>query len=213
MLRPHVLARAVDQIVRQSRNQPVDRRLLQMLRFGWGNESFSADLDYLERVAESAAQVEGAILECGSGVTTLLLGLLAGRHKQNIYVLEHEPEWFAIVRAALSTYHIEGVRLCLVPLRDYGDFTWYQPNLELSPETFSLVVCDGPPESTPGGRYGLVPVMRKYLNSQCTILVDDANTVRGSQILARWQAEWSASVTVIQSTAGDFAEVRIGHAC
>ncbi len=59
-------------------------------------------------------------------------------------------------------YLVASVLIDLAPPRDYVDFTSYShtvaPHLQASP--FELVICDGPPGSTRGGRYGLVPVMR-----------------------------------------------------
>ena len=51
------------------------------------------------------------------------------------------------------------------------------------PGQFALVVCDGPPSGTLGGRYGLVPVMREHLQPGCVILLDDA----GAKTSAQWR--------------------------
>lgn len=50
-----------------------------LLRYGWNNDSFSADVDCLMAVAREAERVRGSILECGSGITTLSLGIIARR--------------------------------------------------------------------------------------------------------------------------------------
>ena len=75
--------RAFDRVMRQLTLLPVGqlppRQLLLDLQAGWGNESFTARTDYLEEVATSAINTGGPILECGSGLTTILLGCLAGR--------------------------------------------------------------------------------------------------------------------------------------
>ena len=52
-------------------------RTLAWLRQGWGNEGYSADTSYLEAIRHWASRVHGPILECGSGLTTLLLGIVA----------------------------------------------------------------------------------------------------------------------------------------
>lgn len=74
------------------------------------------------------------------------------------------------------------------PLKDYGDFCWYDAPLESMPDSFSLVICDGPPGATKGGRYGLVPFMRDRLRSGCVILLDDAEREEERTIAARWQS-------------------------
>src|SRR5881296_3729307 len=73
--------------------QPPTREALVRLREAWGNPSFAAKLEYLEEVARRGASVGGPILECGSGLTTLLLGLVAVRRGVDVWTLEHLPDW------------------------------------------------------------------------------------------------------------------------
>ena len=70
--------------------------------------------------------------------------------------------------------------------------------MKLMPE-FSLVICDGPPASTPGGRYGLLPVMRDKLKAGATILLDDAVREEEQVIANRWAAELKMSPDVLDS--------------
>src|SRR5438876_2404411 len=137
------LRRALRRISQLSEGQLPSRELLHELQVGWGNDGFAARYDYLEEVIQSAARTRGPILECGSGLTTLLIGLYAGRRDVQTWSLEHIPEWHARVTAALQRHHIAGVDVCLAPLREYGDFQWYDPPLDALPASFSLVVCDG----------------------------------------------------------------------
>ena len=58
---------------------------------------------------------------------------------------------------------------------------------------FALVVCDGPPADTVGGRYGLVPIMRDRLAPGCAILLDDAEREHERAIARRWQLELGAT--------------------
>ncbi len=48
------------------------------------------------------------------------------------------------------------------------------------------MVCDGPPETTRGGRYGLVPVMLEKLRADCTILLDDGAREGERETAERW---------------------------
>src|SRR5437763_528969 len=69
------------------------RQLLVELRAAWDNDGYTADIDYLAEVARLAAVTPGPVLECGSGLTTLLLGALAGRRGVEVWSLEHDVAW------------------------------------------------------------------------------------------------------------------------
>ena len=171
------------------------RGLLGDLLVGWGNEGFAAETDYLEEVSRQAARTGGPVLECGSGLTTIMLGLLAGRRGIQTWSLEHFAEWQARVTSVLDRFEIPSVHICSVPLRSYGEFAWYDPPLAEMPKEFQLVICDGPPGSTAGGRYGLLPVMGERLPAGSVILLDDATRPGEIEVLRRWTNETKLSVS------------------
>ena len=202
-----ILRRAVRRVAALPDGVAPSRELLTDLLTGWSNDGFAADLDYLEEVSRRAATVEGPVLECGSGITTLLVGLLAGRRGFETWSLEHHPEWHALVGAALEGHHVPRARLALAPLRSYGDFSWYDPPLAEMPDAFSLVVCDGPPWTTPGGRYGLLPVMHERLPAGSLILLDDANRPDEQAALGRWSDEYGVTFEMRDAVGGSYALV------
>lgn len=157
------------------------------LVYGWGNAGFSSEPEYLDAVAAEAAATRGAILECGSGLTTLVLTTIAAGEGRAVWSLEADPDWCRTIQLALGRLGLSA-ELRLAPLRNYGDFDWYDvESLELP--LFSLVVCDGPAGRTRGGRFGLVPVLRDRLDVGCTILLDDAERPGEREVLRRWDAE------------------------
>jgi Methyltransferase domain len=154
---------------------------------GWGNEEWSALPEYLEAVASYCRGTSGPILECGSGLTTLVLASLT----DEVYALEHDLRWRETVEAKLSLFGLSA-HVVAAPLRSYGAFDWYDVDVATLP-TFSLVVCDGPPaETTKGGRYGLLPVMIDRLADGCTILLDDADRPSEREALGRWAESLAA---------------------
>ena len=205
----HELRRAMQRLAGVPLGGVPDRETLTHLRGAWGNEGFSANLDFLEEVARQGAVTPGPVLECGSGLTTLVLGSVAGRRGVEIWTLEHDAEWHARVVAALRRHGLQGVRLCLAPLSDYGRFVWYVPPLERMPRAFQLVVCDGPPGTTPGGRYGLLPVMHERLASANVILLDDASRASESEVLRCWTMEAPLSVQLRELPGGTFAVITV----
>jgi hypothetical protein len=183
--------------------------LLERLQTAWDNEGMAAQTAYLREVARHASQTPGPILECGSGLTTLLIGLLAGRRNIASWTLEHFPDWHKRVSETLARQKITAVHNCLAPLRDYGDFSWYDPPREKLPDKFSLIICDGPPGSTKGGRYGVVPVLKEKLAPGTIILLDDADREAEADALKRWSELLELSISLHEETRGKYAVITI----
>lgn len=166
-------SRALHQVLALPPGELPTGEMLMSLRAAWGNEGWSGSLDYLQEVSRRAATTTGPVLECGSGLTTILLGSLAGRRGIEVWTLENLEEWQRYVSSILKRNHISGVSVCLSPLTQYRDFEWYvlPPGM---PEDFELVVCDGPGVSY-ASRYGLLPLLRQRLTAGALILVDDSS--------------------------------------
>ncbi|HKE93518.1 MAG TPA: class I SAM-dependent methyltransferase, partial [Povalibacter sp.] len=190
MARAHrrlVFRRAMRRFLRAPASSVVARdRVLPELIYGWGNEEWSAMDEYLTACVQSALVARGPILECGSGLSSLVVGAIAKQLGIEHWVLEHSPEWAAKVQQQLDRYGIDSARVCVAPLKNYGEFDWYDPPVGSLPDRFGLVICDGPPYWNKGGRVGLVPVLRSRLNAGCVILLDDAARVQEQTIAKRW---------------------------
>ena len=100
------------------------------------------------------------------------------------------------------------MKVCLAPLCDYGEYTWYSPPVAEMPRHVQLVICDGPAASTPRGRYGLFPVMRSRLANQCIVLVDDANREGERKMLERWEREHDGRM-IVERTDHNYAVCRV----
>lgn len=184
--------------------------LLDDLVRGWGNERWSGLSEFLAGCVARALAARGPILECGSGLSTLLVGAVAKARGQQHWALENAPEWAARVRKNLRRYRLNSIVPSAAPLKDYGDYCWYDAPLAAMPSTFSVVVCDGPPGSTKGGRYGLVPIMKNRLGPNCVIMLDDAARDGEAAIARRWQTELGALVSV-KGRRKPYAELVIGR--
>jgi hypothetical protein len=172
-----------------STGHPVLRDLI----YGWGNESFSALDEYLVGCLDEAFRTNGPILECGSGLSTLLVGAVAKSRGLKHIALEHHPAWADRVNLYLDRYGLSSVVISNSPIKDWGEFAWYDAVPSEMPAEFGMVICDGPPGSTKGGRYGLTAVMRERLGKDCVILLDDAGREHELEVAKRWQRELSAS--------------------
>lgn len=207
LVQEHQLRSAIGAIADLSLGEIPSRQLLSDLIGGWDNDGFVADLDYADELARRATTTTGPILECGTGMTTIILGLLAGRRGVEIWSLENSEEWYHKISGTLERYGIKDVRISLAPLRDYGGFSWYDHAQLALPNEFSLVVCDGPPGTTHGGRYGLVPVLGNRLSAGSVILLDDAERPGEVESLDRWKTEVHLDIRVVEKSSGTFAVI------
>ncbi len=190
--------------------QMPSRRLLHCLRKGWGNEEWSASEDLLQGIIQEAWRTPGPVLECGSGLSTLLLGILGERVGWEVWTLEHDPDWVAHMRRMLQRFKVTNVHLIYAPLQDYGDFHWYAVQPESFPVSFTLVVCDGPPGNTPGGRQGLLPVMGSRLHPRAVILLDDTDRPAERTIAQQWARQLRGTLSFEGVQKGYARIVRVG---
>lgn len=182
---------------------------LRCLQWGWGNPGYSAGARYLRHVSERAVAASGPVLECGSGLTTVVLGLLARRNGFDVVTLEHDPNWHARITETLARLGLDRVRVHLAPLQRYGTFDWYDVSDLPDTQDFDLVVCDGPPGKTRGGRVGLMPLMGDRLADDAVILLDDTRRKRERRAIDLWRRRRPLTVRPMGRT-GRCAEIRLG---
>ncbi len=182
--------RWVDWEFRHDRIPP--QRVFSLARFGWGNSAWDADEEYLRASCDLIRHSSSDILECGSGLSTIIYRLALRGTSLHLVALEHQREWFDRVNDELERIGGEAVQLIQAPLVRYGEFDWYDWPSTLHNRRFGIVICDGPPSTTLGGRYGLLPVAWDQLRSPVTILLDDASRDGEKQALRRWTSEYGA---------------------
>jgi hypothetical protein len=185
---------------------------MRLLRATWGNLLGAAAADYLAAVARAVRTVRpGHVLECGSGLTTLLLGALATRGGYRVLSLEDDEAWTARMQQEVTRLRFGSVQVVHAPLTHREDgYSWYSTDAASTgmPPRFELVVCDGPLGTTPGGRFGLLPVLHERLDG-AFILLDDAGRAGEQSVLERWKAEFGAEVTLRPNYERGLAVVRV----
>jgi hypothetical protein len=207
----HRLGRCVDRL---RSGAAIDRELLGTARRAWGNEAWSADLRYLEEGTTRASRSTAPILECGTGLTTLLACAVAERNGVPVHCLEQDASWVDVVRGALARYGLKA-RVSYAPLVPHDDFVWYDlRGIEL-PKRFGLVLCDGPailepwgPEIRAAWRVGVLPVLSEQGITVDEVLLDDVDEPRAPRLLERWRREFGCEQEVIGSAEGGMAVMR-----
>lgn len=206
------LARGVHRLRRVPGDRTIPREVLVHLRRAWGNRGYSAPDAFLEVIADRARNTGGPILECGSGLSTLVLGVVAGQQGAEVWSLEHDLDWLRAIEAQIRRFRVRGVRLIHAPLRAYDGFDWYglPPDLSL-PANFTVIICDGPPGTTTrGGRYGLLPVLGDRFGPGAEILLDDAARLEEQAVVARWAEERPMRAEVDMETGRGIARLVLG---
>lgn len=189
LMKANRLGAVANVIRREHSEEPLTFFTLSRLLFAWGNPGYSAGVRYLQQIDRLFNAGSGAVLECGSGATTVLLGLLAEKYDRYVWVFEHHERWARHIAEVCRELGLDRVNVRYTPLKNYGEYDWYQLPASPLPRDFDLVVCDGPPGGIQGGRYGLLPVMSGYLRSDCRILLDDAHRQKEKELIRRWADE------------------------
>ena len=172
---------------------PVLRRLI----YGWDNTLWSGLEEFLCACIHDVLKTEGPVLECGSGLSTILIGAVAKNRRIKIWSLESTEEWGSKVAKNLERYKLDSVHLCVTPIIRYDEYDWYDAPFDKFPDRFALIICDGPPSTTNGGRSGLVQVLKTRVGAGCVVLLDDASRSEEEALAKRWEADFSASLNII----------------
>jgi hypothetical protein len=99
---------------------------------------WSAPASMLAKCHEMA---RGRVLETGSGLTTIVMGMAGAE----VHALEHSLFFLRKTRKLVERYGLKNVHLHYCPLKEFDDGTiWYDLPVTL-PAGFDLAVCDGPP--------------------------------------------------------------------
>jgi len=171
---------AFDGPVKQLRERTETDRTFVDLVMAWGN-GWSVWPDMLSTLTLTAREINGPILEIGSGITTLVLALATDQH---IDVLEHDPVFYAKTKQLLDKFGIQNVTLHCKPLKEFPNGKWYDFQQDFA--NYALLLVDGPPRDQ-GNRNVFLDVMGKYaLTPGAIVIMDDAGMDDGAKRTKLW---------------------------
>lgn len=169
----------------------------QLLIRAWSNPAWSITPELAVSLWKLALESSGPVLECGSGISSILLGLALERSGREVFCLEHDSVWKGKVERTVRQFRLKNVSVICSPLVDYGEFTWFERSPALLAREYSFIFCDGPPGTTKGGRYGVLPIMLQALAYPCVILLDDASRPEEQKTLNRWSENYAMRYEII----------------
>ncbi|MFK8009458.1 MAG: hypothetical protein AB8H03_24060 [Saprospiraceae bacterium] len=192
----YIFKKALKQFAKHQENIENREDILIDLIYGWGNLGWSAMHSYLKKVLVEVNKTDGPILECGSGLSSILMGIIAERRNLQLYSLEHQEVWANKVRTYQKEQGVTKAKVLTCPIVPYDNFDWYDVPMKDVPDNFSLIICDGPPAQTRGGRSGLLPVLAKKFAPKTLILFDDYSRKGEQEIVKEWKGKYDLTVSV-----------------
>ncbi len=165
------------------------------------SRNWSAAPDFLELIVAQALTAKPAVVvECGSGLTTLMLARCCAINGiGKVFSLENGACFATGTRAWLQRYGLEHQASVLdTPLVrqavDGGDYQWYDL-AGLPKRRIDMLVIDGPPGlQQQYARYPALPRLWQWLAEDAVVFLDDAARQDEREIVARWQARYPALV-------------------
>ena len=142
------------------------------------------------------------IVECGAGLSTILIGkLLKQLGGGHIYSLEDDERWHAVMSAAVAKENLaEYITLLYSPLEKSSESgeLWYgraaaQQILD-SVGQIDLLIVDGPKSSVPLSRMPALPIFAPKLNYKSLIVLDDSKRENEQQVLGNWSERFNLEI-------------------
>ena len=196
------------------------REPLPLMR-GWAGSP-----DFLLFIADEIRRRQpNTLLECGSGVSTLVCARMVQKNGcGRVISLEHDTVYADATRRLLTEYGLSNwATVVLAPLDTKGSNSpWYSVDaLSKSIAGIDMLIVDGPPSTVaPLARYPTLPVLASRLAPHAVIIVDDANRHDEREMLQLWayefpefsqrDADCEKGCVILQKTSSDSASVAHG---
>jgi predicted O-methyltransferase YrrM len=159
--------------------------------------NWSADADFIEIIVDACLRFKpGLILECSSGLTTLMLARCCQINGEGrVISLEDGLQYADNTRDYIALYDLGGYATVVhAPLQelavDGALYKWYAT--DAIPEAgIDMLVIDGPSGFIQKhSRYPALPVCMSRLATGCTVYLDDAARMDEREIVGMWQARY-----------------------
>ena len=164
------------------------------------SSDWALDRDGLEFVLGEVEGGRTTAIECGSGLSTVLIArLLRERGRGTVHALEHDAEWARLTRASIEAEQLGAYATVIAaPLTRTAlgspNAHWYDgAALVELPRDADLLLIDGPPAAPAGetnrARHPALPMLAGHLAAGCLVLLDDADRDGERWAIDRWRAD------------------------
>jgi predicted O-methyltransferase YrrM len=161
-------------------------------------DAWSLGRPALESVLAEVDAGRHVVVECGSGLSTILIARrLRELDDGHVHSLEHDEGFSAACRRQLERESLTGLAEVIeAPLRPHpaSGIGWYDRDaLAMLPAAgVQLLLIDGPPAGTPElerSRYPALGELRPRLVPEAVVICDDARRPGERWALERWRSE------------------------
>lgn len=161
------------------------------------------------------------VVECGAGMSTLLIGkLLKQLGGGHIYSLDEDENWFEVMRMAVAvndlTEYVTVIHAPLVPNAESGEL-WYASEqarqiLE-SVEHIDVLVVDGPKSVSALSRAPALPSFADALDSNSLIVLDDSRRDNERAVIEHWRERFNIEIEQLSGslTGQTYIRIRQNH--
>jgi hypothetical protein len=199
--------RGLDRCLRRltpSDDGPVPFPVAAELYAHWGDPLTPAGEAHLRSCLAHATQTEGAIVQCGASVLSLVLGSVCGaapKSARQVWCLEHDTHWGNVMRSWITQYRVPAVHVIVSRPRLFDGHVWYSVDVKRLPEQIGLLVCDGD-RATPTGVIGALERLGERLTPDATVLARRVSRAEDLRALAAWAKSHDASCVVLDREDG-----------
>jgi len=151
-------------------------------------------------VRDILARKPRLVVECGSGASSIWLGLALRRHGGRLVSLEHDQAYAQMSTEMVTAYGLaETVDVRFAPLTDFAvagksgtsaGQPWYDLAAVRDLSGIDLLFVDGPPgDVAPESRYPALAALLEACSADVMIVLDDADRPEERSTVARWIEE------------------------
>jgi hypothetical protein len=161
----------------------------------WGDAQLNGADGFMSACLDVASRVTGPILQCGAGLSTLLLGLTAERSNVHLWTLEHHAHAANSARSWLHQYEIANAHVISAPADLMEDCVGYVVDANRLPANLGLVICEGS-SAVPASARSILSRVGDRLDPNGIVLVHHVKRRRDAEFLAQWAKSRNASMVL-----------------
>jgi predicted O-methyltransferase YrrM len=162
------------------------------------SDDWSLSDSALALVVDAIEARPAAVVECGSGRSTIVIARLLREVGGTVHSLEHDPAWAESTRAQLAQEGLVNAEVITAPLEPHplaGEAGgWYsRAAIARLPTAIGVLLIDGPPAGEPElqrNRHPALAELGVLLEPGATVILDDAGRSGETAAIELWRSEF-----------------------